>query len=213
MSANPRFKLYAALHAAAAKAGLDDDAYRAMLQDRTGKASAKELSDGQIRAVLDHLNGVNRPKASARRDDSATSRKIRALWLSLWNLGVVRNPEETALVNFMRPIAKVDALHWLSARDAFRVIEALKDMGKRNGVRWDAYPTPQQAIIAAQLARLEQMMASTPDAFTAVNQEFHELSAVAYNSNNPSAQLNKLVENLGHRIRALVGEAGNAPAA
>lgn len=208
-----RRKLYGALHAAATKAGLDDDAYRAMLVARTGKASAKELSDAQIRGLLDHLNGGAKPQDTRRRDDSPTSRKIRALWLSLYQLGAVRNPSETALANFAKPIAKVDDLRWLSARDAFRVIEALKDMGARHGVRWADHPTPQEAIIAAQLAKLGQLMGSGTNAYQVVNSEVHQLVTAAYKRSNPSFALNELVETLGQRIRRLAEGGDHDPAA
>lgn len=191
-----RRKLYAALHAAAAKAGLDDESYRAMLVARTGKASAKDLSDGQIRGVLDHLNGGTRPQAARRRDDSATSRKIRALWLSLYQLGVVRNPSETALAAFVKATAKVDDLHWLSPRDAYRVIEALKDMATRSGVHWADHKTPQEAIIAAQLAKLGQ----------AIYDEMQHEVVNACNGGNADRKLTALVETLGQRIREASAE-------
>ncbi|EPY00863.1 regulatory protein GemA [Magnetospirillum fulvum] len=205
-----RKKLYGALHAAAKTADLDDEAYRAMLVARTGKTSAKELTDSQIRTVLDHLNGT-KPQDTRRRDDSPTSRKIRALWLSLYHLGAVRNPSETALANFAKPIVKVDDLRWLSARDAFRVIEALKDMGARHGVRWADHKTPQEAIIAAQIAKLRQMMAINPERFKSINSELHELFSIADKGNNSPRKLNDLVEKIGQRIRQIAEGKNNAP--
>lgn len=214
-----RRKLYAALHLAAKAAGLTDDAdYRAMLAAQTGgKTSAKDMTDGQIRAVLDHLNSGGKPKGQApsarRRDDSATSRKIRALWLSLHQLGTVRNPSEDALAAFIKPMAKVDDLRWLSPRDAFRVIEALKNMGARDGVAWAAHKTPQEAIIAAQLAKLGQVMGTETEAFQTVNSKVGQVVARASNSSNPGRQLNSLVEDLGNRIRDLSQGASHDPAA
>lgn len=211
-----RKKLYGALHAAAKKVGLTEDAdYRAMLVAQVGKDSAKDMTDGQIRKVLAYLNRGTKdaPASSRRRDDSPTSRKIRALWLSLYQLGAVRNPSETALANFAKSIAKVDDLRWLSARDAFRVIEALKDMGARNGVCWSDHPTPQEAIIAAQLAKLGQLMGSGTNAYQAVHSEVHGLVSLAYKKDNVSRDLNCLVENLGQRMRDFATGGTNEPTA
>ncbi len=211
-----RKKLYGALHAAAKKAGLTEDAdYRAMLVAQVGKDSAKDMTDGQIRKVLAHLNRGTKdtPADTRRRDDSPTSRKIRALWLSLHHLGTVRNPSETALTAFVRPIAKVDDLRWLSPRDAFRVIEALKSMGERDGVRWAEHKTPQEAIITAQLAKLGEIMGSGTNAYQAVHSEVHGLVSRAYKQDNPSRDLNCLVENLGQRMRDFAAGGTNEPAA
>ena len=201
-----RKKLYGALHAAAKKAGLTEDAdYRAMLVAQVGKDSAKDMTDGQIRKVLAHLNqGTKDATASLRRrDDSPTSRKIRALWLSLYQLGIVRNPSETALAAFAKPIAKVEDLRWLSARDAFRVIEALKDMAGRNGVRWADFETPQEAIIAAQMNVIARKLGHETQDYQAYLGATKQLVENACKGSNPAKVLNGLVEDLGQRIRDL----------
>jgi hypothetical protein len=46
-----------AIHAAATKSGLDDDAYRGLLLFRYNATSCKQLSWRQAEELLDHLNG------------------------------------------------------------------------------------------------------------------------------------------------------------
>ena len=61
------------------------------------------------------------------------ARKARALWISLHHLGVVKNPSEKALEAFAKRQLGCDRLVWAKQSDAFRLIEALKDMAARNG--------------------------------------------------------------------------------
>lgn len=129
-----RRKLYGALHAAAAKAGLDDEAYRAMLATRTGRTSAKDLTDRQILGVLDHLNGTPRfPRAS-----NPLARKVHALWKAGAEAGFVRTGTREALRAFCGRVvypgqAEITAdPDLMSDADLTKVVEALKAMARRN---------------------------------------------------------------------------------
>lgn len=124
------------IHVAKRDIALDDDSYRAILQ-RVGKQdSAANLSIPQLQQVLDYMkkNGFKvRSKAKPSRPLAldAESRKVRALWLFLHQLGVVQNPSEAALAAYVKRIAGVDALQWSNSEQAVALIETLKKWAMR----------------------------------------------------------------------------------
>lgn len=109
----------------------DEGTYRAMLMAKTGKDSCLDMRDDQLQDVLDHLKksgfkiraaqNPSRPLA-----DDAECKKIRALWLFLHQISVVKNPSEAALAAYVKRLTRVDALQWLNGDQATTVIEALK---------------------------------------------------------------------------------------
>lgn len=140
--ANPAMKaVYACRRQVAGLA--DDDTWRDFLAATTGKRSLRAMNGGELGKVIDALHergaqkkvgkkgrraGRNRPLA-----DSAHAGKIRALWLSLWNLGALSDPSEDALAAFVKRQAGVDDTRFLAAEDADKVIEALKAWCARLG--------------------------------------------------------------------------------
>jgi len=132
------------VHVAKRDLALDDETYRAMLMAVTGEASSADLTVPQLERVLDHMkrsgftvrhkSPKDRPRDSAhppgglsrRIAQDTQSRKIRALWLSLHDMGAVRNCSEAALGAYVRRITRCDALQWLDADQASHVIETLK---------------------------------------------------------------------------------------
>ncbi|MFZ2470204.1 MAG: regulatory protein GemA [Parvibaculum sedimenti] len=132
---------------------LSDEAYRDILSRQYGVASASELSDALLTDLVEHFKKLGfKPirKAPARAGkrplaQSDEQRKIRALWLSLYHLGVISDPSEEALAAFAKrstggKTKGVDALQWVSGEGAYKVIEALKAWATRDGgVYWIAY--------------------------------------------------------------------------
>jgi Protein of unknown function (DUF1018). len=140
-----------------------DDAYRAMLERLTGQTSASTCTDAQLGVVLDELKAkgwvptlvargqkappsrpdaskalkqeatASRPIGPTRMADHAVARKARALWISLWQLGEVRDPSERALEAFAKRQLGVEKLQWADAGQGYRLIEALKAMAERAG--------------------------------------------------------------------------------
>lgn len=126
-----RTRLVRAIHAAARKQALGDEARHDLQVGVTGKASLTDMTQVELRQVLARLNrdggpAPNRPHVS----------KVRALWWSLYWLGVIDSADDKPLDVFVRRQAGVDALRFLDHRQAFRVIEALKAWLAREGVEW-----------------------------------------------------------------------------
>lgn len=144
-----RRAMLAKVHLAAKELGLEDDLRRDLLERVTGHRSSADCTDAQLRAVLDEYRRrgwspgnkqghkqtysprPGRP-AAARPASNPIARKARALWLSLWQLGVVRDPSEAALEAFGKRQLGVDRLAWADQSQGYRLIEALKAMAKRN---------------------------------------------------------------------------------
>lgn len=131
---------------AAKELGLDDETYRAILLRLTGKTSSTECTDAQLGLVLDEFKAkgwvakkpakhVAKSATCAKPADTAVAKKARALWLSLYQLGVVREPGEPALEAFAKRQVGVDRLQWMGASQAYSLIEALKKMAERAGWR------------------------------------------------------------------------------
>ena len=141
-----RRDMLAKTHIAKKELGLDEAAYRDLLERVVGKRSAKELTRGELDQVLaefKRLGWRHKPRrqparAGTRRiADGEIQGKARALWLALYHLGVVRSPEEAALDKFCKRQTGADSLRWISPERAARLIEALKDWAVRDaGVRW-----------------------------------------------------------------------------
>jgi len=156
-----------AIHALKARAGLDEDGYRDLLAAETGKRSCKGLSSSEAARVMLRLKGLA-GGAQGIGEGAAFAGPYagicRALWISGWHLGVVRDRTDGALIAFVRRQAGIDHLNWLrDAADATKVIEALKMwLAREAGVVWptgraDSTEGRQKAVLAAQCRRLGLM--------------------------------------------------------
>ncbi|MEQ1499164.1 MAG: regulatory protein GemA [Novosphingobium sp.] len=116
---------------------MDEDDYRQIVFDKTGRTSLKEASEADLAQVLDVMKAKGfKPIARAGKVAAAQhpmARKARALWISLYHLGEVHNPSEQALEAFACRQLKCDKLVWARQSDAFRLIEALKSWAVRSG--------------------------------------------------------------------------------
>lgn len=135
----PRDRDLAQIHLAKKALGLTDEDYRALLARVGNVGSAADLDiAGRARVLREferlgwRAQPTGKPKPKLCGEPQA--RKIRALWLALAAAGVVRNPDESALLAYVRRQGQVDRLEWLSVAAASKVIEALKRWCARTGV-------------------------------------------------------------------------------
>lgn len=160
---NPvRTGLIGKIHVAKSQLGLDDATYRAILRRVTGKESAKECSFTELenlKAEMENLGWKPARKAHPRAGtrplaDGEVAAKLRALWISGYHLGVVKDPSEAALAAFVKRATGgkkrgVDALQWLTDADARKAIEAVKAwLAREAGVEWKG--NPRVAVARAQ---------------------------------------------------------------
>ncbi|WP_336802008.1 regulatory protein GemA [Kaistia sp. MMO-174] len=173
----------AKIHVAKKALALDDDTYRDVLGRVTGKRSAKDLTVIECGRVLDEFKRLGFKPMPVRRASGAVEMegpyggKLQALWISAWNLGVVRDRSDRALVSFVERQTGIERTRFLrDAKEAAKAIEGLKKwIGRETGVDWPGRtPLPHEtkrAVIKAQLAILgraiDNAAAVDPDAYMA----------------------------------------------
>ncbi|WP_051298669.1 gp16 family protein [Marinobacterium litorale] len=147
----------AQIHIAKKQLGLDDDIYREMLENITGKRSCSGMAIGELYQVIKHLENVGfkrnrggQPKSRRQQYYSPKSKGqiidvMRAIWIEMHQAGIVRDGSELALTHWAKRASSkrnggvgVDSLDWLE-RDtklASQVLEDLKQWNKRVHRQW-----------------------------------------------------------------------------
>ncbi|MDO8837994.1 MAG: regulatory protein GemA [Parvibaculum sp.] len=139
-----RNRLIRLVHVAKRDRGLNEDAYRDLLERETGKRSCGAMTTGELDKALAALKRQGfKVKRSTKvvSIERGTSPRARvgqkafatALWLDLWHLGVLRDASDKALDAFVERQTGIAHLAWLGPQQAFRVIEALKSWCAREG--------------------------------------------------------------------------------
>lgn len=142
----------AAIHVARKQLDLDDDVYRAKLVAITGKASTKDMTEGERLQVLDAFRKAGfqpapgRKITGRRKLDGKFAKKLQALWIAAYNLGVVDDREDKAMLAFVKRQTSLDDTRFLHhADDARAAIDGLKgwlarvakvSFGNTNGQDW-----------------------------------------------------------------------------
>lgn len=106
-------KLIQLIHIAKHKLGIDEDTYRCILRNETGKNSCKEMTIAELMKVFDHFEKSGFKPTSKRRHLPISARakvkhnialKIRAVWIEMHKAGIIRDGSEDALNSFVRNI-------------------------------------------------------------------------------------------------------------
>lgn len=197
---------------------MDDDTWRDKLAGRYGgKRSLTQLRDADLVDLVEHLRdlGFKPSKSGPRRAEDPMSRKIRALWLSLYHLGVATDPAETAIVAFATRVTGgkgkgKQALQFLTGEERSQVIEGLKDWATRDGgVDWSPYyhngkkikDEPRQRVIEAQWRRALDLGAITPKPFTRPVDYARGITGLGGFQFYKPADFDRVIEALGQIIR------------
>lgn len=116
----------AAIHVAKKQLGLDDDTYRAILVRETGKRSTKDMSPDERNSVLDALRRQGF-KGSKKGLVGPYAKKLQALWIAAWNLGIVRDRRDAAMLSFIERQTGIANTRFLrDPADARKAVEGLK---------------------------------------------------------------------------------------
>jgi hypothetical protein len=136
----------AAIKIAQKQLGLDDATYRAKLMNIVGKQSTTQMTESERQQVLTVFRNdgfVPAVRTPGRQGKAALSGKylpkMRALWIALYNLGVVDDRRDSALEAFalgrqVKGLSDVRFIH--HSADGEKVIEGLKAQMTRAGVVW-----------------------------------------------------------------------------
>ena len=130
-----------AIFAECRKAGIDDETRHRIQRRTTGKGSLTEMSVVEMERVLRALGGSARCQPrTAELPDNSHKKKLRALWLSAYWLGVVRDNRDSALAAWICRQTGIDAASWATPAQTAACIEALKDwLAREAGVDWSPY--------------------------------------------------------------------------
>ncbi|MBF0247012.1 MAG: regulatory protein GemA [Alphaproteobacteria bacterium] len=226
-----RRQLLGKVHIAKKTLGLDDDTYRDLLEAHTGKRSASKCSNAQLVDLVEHFKTQGfkpKRKAPARAGrsnlaDGESQRKVRALWLSLYHLGLVQESSEPALAAFVKRQAGVEDLRFLTPSKSYKVIEALKSWASRPvdkggaGVRWDAYASdsgpfykPRCRVMEAQwliLHDLGVVQIRDASALASWVGRFINSPRSLYHTQISDKDADRVIEALGREIRKAKAEA------
>lgn len=102
------------------KLGLSDEEYHALLEGVSGKTSTKELNAYQLKEVLRRMREAGFHTAT-----EPQLRKIRSLWFSMYDEGIVKSKTEQSISAYIKRITKKSA-NACGVKDLQRVIETLK---------------------------------------------------------------------------------------
>lgn len=125
--------------------GLDEEEYRALLEQVTGVRSAKGMSASKLDAVITAMKGLGfkvkggaqvagrRSPPSSAKVQAPEVRKLRAIWITMKQDGLLHYGSEDALGSFIRRMTAsanggvgISRAEWLTSFQAERVLEALK---------------------------------------------------------------------------------------
>lgn len=117
----------------------EEDDRRDLYERITGKRRLREMSPGDKDRVVAELRRMGfRQEGQRRALEGPYAKKLQALWIAGWNLGLVRCRKDVALVAFVKRQTGLDHPNWLRDPDAAKkAVEALKDwLARDGGVNW-----------------------------------------------------------------------------
>lgn len=137
-------RLISAVHVGKNQLGMDDDTYRSLLKQVTGKTSTLKMSLWELKKVLEAMKskGFKYKKTSTRRQSppsrGATVDKLRAIWITMHQHGFIKDGSEAALDAYVRRQTKsenngegIAAAAWLQGETCDKVLESLKYWHRR----------------------------------------------------------------------------------
>lgn len=157
-ASNERTRLIRLVQVGRRSLGLDDETYRELLAQQSGKRSAAELTIQELDKVLLAMKGAGfkptvkravnggKPKrlSPARGAPTRTAEisVIRAIWITMHRHGLLRDGSETALNHYVeRQTVRINngvgvaEVSWLDGALAYSVLESLKHWHKREMVK------------------------------------------------------------------------------
>lgn len=209
----------ALINIAKTQLGLDEETYRSSLMRLTGKTSLRAMSEPERLKVIDDFKAKGfRPvrktplKPSSKQLQGRYAPKMQALWIAGYNLGVVTNGSDEALIAFVQRQTKLDHVRFLhDPADAYKAIETLKRwLTRAAGVSWakDRFlpdwankPHGQIALTQWSILKKNDQMASEEFAITAWTICGYDGKPQLNNLSEKEWQL--VMNKLGERIRKI----------
>lgn len=118
----------------------EEDDRRELYYRVTGKRRLRDMSPREKDAIAEELRRLGFRHAPRQRQLTGRyAKKLQALWISGWNLGLIRNRDDAALITFVRRQTGIDHPRFLvDPASADKAVEALKSWLARDGdVAWN----------------------------------------------------------------------------
>lgn len=130
-----------AIYVGCKQLGIEEDDRRDLFERVTGKRSLREMNPKELDTVVSELRSKGFKqvsKGSRSKLQGPFAKKMQALWIAAYNLGLIRNKNDDALMAFIKRQTKLDHSRFLRyAEDADKAIEALKGwMAREANVDW-----------------------------------------------------------------------------
>ncbi len=204
-----------AIHVGFKQLGYDEDMRRGLYEQVTGKRSATDMDEREREQVVSRLRDLGFKKSTARRPSGRLkltgeyAGKLQALWIGAWNLGLVENNDDAALVAFVKRQTGLDHVRFLKhAGDATKAIEALKSwMARDGGVNWRIGEYDPLYKCAGFRIAWAQWFLLGPDAMPVMRRaqfgaSVHEITGRSYDKMQKDSDWIPVMNELGERIRA-----------
>lgn len=117
----------------------EEDDRRDLFERVTGKRRLRQMTTGDKDRVVAELRRLGFQSPTPRKQLSGPyAKKLQAMWIAGWNLGLVHNRNDEAIIAFVKRQTGLDHARWLrDPTDGKRVVEALKDwLAREAGVMW-----------------------------------------------------------------------------
>lgn len=148
-----------AIHVGLKQLGITEDDKRALYMRVTGKSTLTVMTSAELDKIVQELrrlgfNSTSKRANGKRRLSGKFAKKLQALWISAYNLGIVRLRDDAALEAFVTRQTGISAERFLhNADDARKVVEALKAwMTREASIHWDKAPVEWLAADGAKIA-------------------------------------------------------------
>lgn len=130
-----------AIQAGLRQLGIEQEDARDLFQRQTGERSLRAMSPAQHEDIVEELRrlGFKRvSKLASKPLQGPFARKLQAQWIALWNLGIVSDRTDAALLAFVRRQTGIDHVNFLrDPAEARKAIDGLKGwMAREGGVVW-----------------------------------------------------------------------------
>jgi len=126
-------------------AALDDASYRDLLERETGKRSSKGMSDAEHLKVISALEALPSVK-DVSKVTGPFARKLQALWIAGYNLDVIHDKSDKAMISFLKRQTGLDHHRFLrEGADATKAIDGLKLWIRRRTQNYELFTQHGQA--------------------------------------------------------------------
>lgn len=191
---------------------IDLEDARPMFNELTGKTSIKTMNEVEKLKIITHLRSKGfTQKPGKNKLQGKYAPKLQALWIGAWNLGIVENKSDQALLAFVKRQTGIDHTRFLRHHeDANKAIESLKAWMKRKAfvdwhVRSDMQDYERLSSYRIAMAQSYRLYKELPifDQIKSFNKDVWEITGLSRAELNRERDWQPVMNHYGQKIREL----------